>query len=72
MSMSHPRYTLYHSHYSLPSIIARFVVSMRGSPSDGVVSTVTEHAIDIFAGEQLSALFREGGDVITDVRTADH
>lgn len=65
--MTSPRYTVYHSHYSLPSIIARFLVAVRGSPNDGVDDVFTEKVIDLFAGEQLSALFQAGGDVVADV-----
>lgn len=66
-SMSSTKYTLYHSHFSLPSIIARFLVAMRGSSANGVDHTFEGHVINIFAGEQLSALLREGGDVMEEV-----
>ncbi|KAF2174265.1 hypothetical protein M409DRAFT_49123 [Zasmidium cellare ATCC 36951] len=67
VSMTSPRYTVYHSHYSLPSIIARFLVAVRGSPIDGLDDGFTEQVIDVFAGEQLSALFQAGGDVVADI-----
>ena len=61
------KYTLYHSHYSLPSIIARFLVAMRGESSDGVRRNFEECAVDIFAGEQMSAFFRERVDIMEEV-----
>jgi hypothetical protein len=48
-------YTLYHSFYSVCSIMMRLMMAVRGEQADpSVIITVAEKQIDIFNEEQLS------------------